>query len=62
MLFDFDDRNQVSWLDIGNAVTLAVQRELLTIWRSLINFNLQRLVLPLDLLSLADFASLSHID
>jgi len=62
MLFDFDDRYQVSWLDIGNAVTLAVQCELLAIWRSLINFYLQRLVLPLDLLSLADFASLCHID
>jgi hypothetical protein len=62
MLFDFDDRYQVSWLDIGNAVTLAMQRELFAIWRSLINFDLQRLTLPLDLLSLADFASLGHID
>lgn len=62
MLLNFDHSNKVSRLDIWDTITLAMQRELLTIGRSLINFNLQSLILPLDLLSLADFATLSHID
>ena len=62
VLLNFNDCNDVAGLDIGHAITLAVECELLAVGRPLVNLNLQSLVVALDLLALAYLASLGHVD
>lgn len=57
---DHDD--DITRLDIGDAVSLTVDGELLSAGGTLIDFHLELLAVSLYLLSLADLASLLHVD
>jgi len=48
--------------NIWNAISFAVDSELLAIWRTFIDFDWEGLLISLDLLSLANFASFCHVD
>jgi len=56
------NKDDISWLNIWNAISFAMDSKLLAIWRSLVNFDREGLLISLDLLSLANFASFCHVD
>ena len=57
-----DNEDDISWFHIRDAISFAMDRELLAIRRSLVHFDGEGLLISLDLLSLANFASFCHVD
>jgi len=57
-----DNEDNISWFDLWNAISFAVDSELLAIWRTLINFDGEGLLVSFDLLSLANLTSFCHVD
>ena len=62
VLLDLDHSDNISWLNIWNAITFSVKGELLTVWGALVNFDLESLIVALHLFTLTNFASLCHVD
>mgnify|MGYP000491580346 CR=1 FL=1 len=59
---DLDDGNDISWFDIRNAITFPRYSILLALRATFIDLNGEFFPVSADLLTLAGFASLLHVD
>ena len=59
---NFDDGDNISWLNIRNAISLTRYSVLFAIWASLVNLNGEFFPIATNFLSLAGLAPLLHVD
>jgi hypothetical protein len=59
---DLDNDNDISWFDIRNAITFPRNSILLALRATFIDLNGEFFPVSADLLTLAGFASLLHVD